>query len=469
MKTHFCSWRFRCLLICVFAAVTLRAQNLNSVVTVDSGENAAEAFSHAGKFMVRRTGGTNFSQLVFYELFGSASNGVDYQQLSGTVQMPAGATAVPLNVIPIDDSLIEGTETVVVRIVPSPLDCATCGYNIGYPDGWGIPIFDNDLEGTNHPPYIELNSPQDGAGFKAPADVALRAYAYDMDDQFLVQVEFFEGTNRLGFGTFGTDPYRPDFALTWSNVPPGRYTVTARATDSLGGSTLSVPAQITVIDPRNGLYQIDSGSYHACCGFAGNDLGYALPTENQSFVRLEIDPENNSATMAFLGADAQTVFTVIPCPPGPAIPFSFTHGLVFPDRIVFQVDPGPVSYWNYTARTSPTQLRIDGVLGLTRLPCADVPDKYGHSNVVATLVPSQPLIEAVERQGDLVQFHISAEAPYDYFVEYSESLAPQNWLALTNFRAKLGTLLATVSDPMSNNAARFYRIRKQHCFCRNEP
>ncbi|HKQ37971.1 MAG TPA: Ig-like domain-containing protein [Verrucomicrobiae bacterium] len=471
MKTHVSLSLFGLLIVAAFIGANAAADDLTSTVTIYAVDpQAAEAFTNTGTFTVRRSGGTNFSQLIFYTLSGTASNGVDYDHLGGTVQMPAGATAASFTVRPIEDSLIEGTETVVARIVASPLDCVTCGYDIGDPAVADILIYDNDTGDTNHPPFIQLNSPQNGAVFTAPATIDLHAYAQDTEDRFFVRVEFFAGANSLGFGTFVPTtcpaPYCPYFALTWSNVPPGRYTITARATDSLGLATTSAPTQITVGDPRSGLYEINSGRYHACCGLGG-DLGYDLPSDSQSFVRLEID-QNNSATMTFLGADAQTIFSIVPCPMGPPIPFSFSHGLVFPDRIVFHVDPGPQSYWNYTVSNAPNQLRLDGILGLVRPACADAPDKFSHSNVVATLLASAPQIEGVERQGDLFRFRFSGEAPYDYFVEYASSLAAQNWQSLTNFRAKLGTILATVTDPLSNNAARFYRIRKQPCFCREQ-
>jgi len=448
------------------------AQDYPTITIQATDPQAAEAFSNPGSFTVHRVGGTNFGQLIFYVLSGTASNGVDYQQLGGTVQMPAGATAVSFTVTPIDDSLVEGTETVVARIVASPLDCFTCGYDIGQPDTAEVLIYDNDTGGTNHPPFVQLNAPADGATFTAPADIALRAYAQDTEDRFFVKVEFFESTNSLGFGVFEPTtcpaPYCPYFALTWSNAPPGRYTLTAHATDSGGLISVSAPAHLTVFDParpRSGLYQIDSGKFGACCGIAG-DLGYDLPADVQTFVRLDVDSQNNTASMSFLGEDAQTVFRVLPCPVGNPIPFAFNYGLVFSNRIFFHVEPGPPSYWNYTVSNYDGVLHIDGILGLTQHPCIDTPDKFTHSNVVARLLPPPPRIEAVERQGTNFRFHFSGEPPYDYFVEYADSLGKPNWLALTNFRAKLATIQAVVTDPMTNSAARFYRVRREPCFCR---
>src|SRR5947208_15185241 len=115
--------------------------------------------------------------LVFYQLGGTASNGVDYAHLDNSVQIPAGALSASFTVKPIDDSLVEGNETVVAQITGSPLACATCGYNIGVPSNAVVVIADNDGS-TNHPPSVRLNSPQNGELFTAPATLALRAYAH---------------------------------------------------------------------------------------------------------------------------------------------------------------------------------------------------------------------------------------------------------------------------------------------------
>src|SRR5687768_6709817 len=65
-------------------------------------------------------------------------------------------------------------------------------------------------------------------------------------------------------------------------------------------------------DSPEGLYQIVSGLYLECCSLTG-EIRRQLPNERQSFIRLTFDPKQEQATMAFLGADRQTVFGVFTC------------------------------------------------------------------------------------------------------------------------------------------------------------
>jgi hypothetical protein len=70
-------------------------------------------------------------------------------------------------------------------------------------------------------------------------------------------VEFFEDTNSLGVVTtppviFITNSYcvfpvRTPYCLTWSNVVPGAYTLTAVATDNDGATATSAPVNISVV------------------------------------------------------------------------------------------------------------------------------------------------------------------------------------------------------------------------------
>ena len=77
---------------------------------------------------------------------------------------------------------------------------------------------------------------------------------------------------------------------------------------------------------------------------------------------------------------------------------------------------------SYTVSNSAKALQINGTLTLSCLTCADLPTQFKHTNVVATLLPAAPVIEGLERDGTLLRFRFTGEPPYDYFVEFSESL-----------------------------------------------
>ncbi|HXJ61425.1 MAG TPA: hypothetical protein VNU68_32690 [Verrucomicrobiae bacterium] len=219
--------------------------------------------------------------------------------------------------------------------------------------------------------------------------------------------------------------------------------------------------------PPSQWFQITSGRYLECCGFGGTRV-VSLPSDRQSFIKLEFGAAREAVAMTVLGADRQSVYNVVPCPAGDPIPFRFEDGLVFSDHVVFQVDPGPPPYqvsWNYTLSNSPTRLRLDGQLGLVQPSCADVPTRFSHSNVVAVLMISPPVIDSVARQDNQLQFRVVGEPGFDYFVEYSETWPSGNWLALTNFRAKLETVEALIADSPISSPKRFYRVRKEDCRC----
>ncbi len=220
--------------------------------------------------------------------------------------------------------------------------------------------------------------------------------------------------------------------------------------------------------PTSGLYQIVSGRYTACCGIAGPFI-YPLPDSSQAFVQLTIDPQSNLAQMTILGQDARTVFHIPPIGFGSGFAFSLSNGIVFPDHIQFGapfLPPGPDQpAFSYRLSNSADALRISGTLTLPCPGCADIPTEFEHTNVVAALLPPAPVIEGLERGAALLRFRFTGVPAYDYFVEFTDSLPASNWLSLTNFRAKLQTIEAMVTDPLTNGPARFYRVRRQDCLC----
>ncbi len=183
----------------------------------------------------------------------------------------------------------------------------------------------------------------------------------------------------------------------------------------------------------SGVYQIISGAYSECCGIAG-DLLSSLPNESQSFVRLTVDPQRKLATMTFLGKDVQTVFSVVPCPPGDPINFSFDYGFTLSNSIVFHVDPGPApyfEYWNYTVSNSAYALRIDGVVGIDPRFCVDVPNRFSHSNVFAVLMPG-PRLRITEFSKDGALLFVQGQAGWTNVIEASMDLV--HWTPIsTNF------------------------------------
>ncbi len=101
---------------------------------------AAEAALNPGTFTVTRTGSTAAALTVNYTVGGTASNGADYQSLTGSVVISAGQPTASILVTPIDDSLLEGDETVVVTL------SAGATYTLGNPSTATVTIADDDVQ-----------------------------------------------------------------------------------------------------------------------------------------------------------------------------------------------------------------------------------------------------------------------------------------------------------------------------------
>lgn len=88
---------------------------------------------------------------VFYQIAGSAVNAVDYTRLLGSVSFAEGASTATIDVTPLDDALVEGTETVLLTLVPSPPSPATNSYDVGEPHVATVSIQDDETAFTACP------------------------------------------------------------------------------------------------------------------------------------------------------------------------------------------------------------------------------------------------------------------------------------------------------------------------------
>jgi hypothetical protein len=100
-------------------------------------------------FEVRRFGETNDDVSVSYRIGGTASNGVDYVALSGSVTIPAGERRALIPIVPIDDGPPDISTTVILKLLPSP----TTNYLVGFPAAAAVLIIDST---TNWPPTAIL-------------------------------------------------------------------------------------------------------------------------------------------------------------------------------------------------------------------------------------------------------------------------------------------------------------------------
>jgi hypothetical protein len=200
-----------------------------SIAAPDS--DASEPGANTGRVTVSRTGSVLLPLTVDLAIGGTATPGADYQALPPSVVIPTGSNVVSLFIVPVDDSAIEGGESVVLTIRPNP-----AAYVVGASGTAAVTLRDND----NVPPSIAITNPIDGALFSAPVTVNIGAAASDMGG-VVTRVEFFyNGTNRIGQVT--TPPYR----VAWTNPAPGAYQLIAVATDDFGASAVSAPVAVTV-------------------------------------------------------------------------------------------------------------------------------------------------------------------------------------------------------------------------------
>jgi len=222
-----------------------------------------DAAPDTATFVVRRSGGDFDSPLtVSYRIGGTASNGVDYDKLSSQVTIPAQADAAEIVINPIDDNLAEGTESVVLSLLPGYPPClfadppceipipAVPAYYVGFP-GEAV-AFIRDNEPANQRPKLAIIKPQSGETFASSSNLEIDVRAQDPDG-WVQTVEVFANGVKIGEQSIYFIQAPPPgleqmFSLVWSNLTSGRYAITARAMDDGGAASTSEPVFIVVGD-----------------------------------------------------------------------------------------------------------------------------------------------------------------------------------------------------------------------------
>jgi hypothetical protein len=131
-------------------AAPASAQNSPTVSLSVSQPTVNEAQGGAAVIVVRRTQGTDNPLRVYYRVSGNARNGVDYEQILGSLEIPIGSADATIDIIPLDDNLREPTERVVVQLRPAAQGSPP--YRLGARRTQTVQILDDERPAAARPP-----------------------------------------------------------------------------------------------------------------------------------------------------------------------------------------------------------------------------------------------------------------------------------------------------------------------------
>ena len=140
-----------------------------AIVTVSVPDGAAaEAGADPGVIRVTRSGGNLAAPLALaYALAGTATAGVDYAALPGTVTIPAGQTSVDVTIRPVDDTAVEPVESVVLTVQPGS------GYTVGTASRGEVAITSDDQPPAPALPTLSITNATVTEGHTGSREVKL--------------------------------------------------------------------------------------------------------------------------------------------------------------------------------------------------------------------------------------------------------------------------------------------------------
>jgi hypothetical protein len=207
--------------------------------------------------------------------------------------------------------------------------------------------------------------------------------------------------------------------------------------------------------PTGGVYQIISGRHTSCCGIGG-PLTHSLPDGSSSYIELTVDTPNKSAAMRILGDDLSTVLQIPADASREEFNYSVANGVVLPDRIQFGDPllppiPGQPSY-SFVLSNSADGLVLNGTVYDPCLGCADIPETFQHTNVVAALMPVAGI------RVSEVEICWNAASNLTYQVQYRTALDPGTWIALGSTITGNGAVQCVADKVPADRTQRFYRV-----------
>jgi autotransporter-associated beta strand protein len=110
----------------------------NTITVSATDASASETGPDTGTFAITRTGPTTAALTVYFDVTGTATYNSDYQPTGLSATILAGAATTTVTLTPIDDTVAEGDETVVLQLSPA------ITYTLGGATSGTITIHDNE-------------------------------------------------------------------------------------------------------------------------------------------------------------------------------------------------------------------------------------------------------------------------------------------------------------------------------------
>lgn len=195
--------------------------------------SATEGGATSARFTITRDAPRDTPLVVSYALGGTAGNGVDYASLPTSATIPAGAVEVSIDVVPVDDTLLEGNETVILSVMPAGT------YVVGAPASGTVTIVSNDVapdfiltaltgpasSGASQTIQVSDTTKNQGSG-ASPASVTT---FYLSRDLFLDANDPLLGTRAVPELAVGASHTASTSLTLPSPLAPGQYTLFAKA------------------------------------------------------------------------------------------------------------------------------------------------------------------------------------------------------------------------------------------------
>ena len=271
-------------------------------VSIAASTSSASEPSTNGEYTVTLSTASASNTIIAYTIGGTATNGTDYNTLSGSLTIAAGSLTGTIPVTVIDDSSDEGSETVIVTL--DSISSGTATIDTANDDAT-VTIADDDGDVVN--PII--TGPSGGAG---SATSAISVYENQTavttmsanesvtwsitggDDQALFSIN-----SSTGVITFDS---APDYESPGDNDTDNDYVLIITATDG-AGNTSTQTLTVTVLDVDENAPSITGPS-----GTAGSATDSISVYENQTAVTTL--SANESVTWSITGGVDQALFSI---------------------------------------------------------------------------------------------------------------------------------------------------------------